>query len=89
MFQRVSVGGFRGGGVGWNGGKWVASLPLRLTFGVSAYKTARQMIQFSDKKGSVVFLFLGIILSNFGIRGDRILFILGGQVQPIGSVSCP
>jgi hypothetical protein len=37
------------------------------------------MIRFSDEKASFVFLFFGIILSIFGIRGDRILLVLGGQ----------
>jgi len=39
------------------------------------------MIRFSDETASFVFLFSGIILSIFGIGGDRILFILGGQVR--------
>jgi hypothetical protein len=55
------------------------SLPLRLSFVTSAYTTAQQMIRFSDEKASFVFLFFGIILSIFGVRGDRILLILGGQ----------
>ncbi len=57
------------------------SLPLRLSFVMSAYNTAQWMIRFSDEKASFVFLFFGIILSVFGIRGDRILLILGGRVQ--------
>jgi hypothetical protein len=57
----------------------VGSLPLRLSFVTSAYSTAQQMIRFSDEKASFVFLFFGIILSIFGVRGDRILLILGGQ----------
>lgn len=60
------------------------SLPLRLNFVMSAYNTAQRMIRFSDEKASFVFLFFGIILSIFGIRGDRILFILGGRVQAGG-----
>lgn len=60
------------------------SLPLRLTFVMSAYNTAQRMIRFSDEKASLVFLFFGIILSIFGIRGDRILLILGGQTRPGG-----
>jgi hypothetical protein len=55
------------------------SLSLRLSFVTSAYTTAQQMIRFSDEKASFVFLFFGIILSIFGVRGDRILLILGGQ----------
>ncbi|HSB79880.1 MAG TPA: Pycsar system effector family protein [Candidatus Methylomirabilis sp.] len=58
------------------------SLPLRLAFVMSAYNTAQRMIRFSDEKASFVFLFFGIILSIFGIRGDRILLILGGQARP-------
>lgn len=58
------------------------SLPLRLTFVMSAYNTAQRMIRFSDEKASFVFLFFGIILSIFGVRGDRILLILGGQARP-------
>jgi hypothetical protein len=57
------------------------SLPLRLSFVMSAYNTAQRMIRFSDEKASFVFLFFGIILSIFGIRGDRLLLILGGRVQ--------
>ena len=60
------------------------SLPLRLSFVMSAYNTAQRMIRFSDEKASFVFLFFGIILSIFGIRGDRILLILGGRVQAGG-----
>jgi len=45
---------------------------------VSAFITAQGMIRFSDETASFVFLFSGIILSIFGIRGDRILLILGG-----------
>ena len=60
------------------------SLPLRLSFVMSAYNTAQRMIRFSDEKASFVFLFFGIILSIFGIRGDRILVILGGRVQAGG-----
>jgi hypothetical protein len=51
---------------------------------MSAYSTAQQMIRFSDEKASFVFLFFGIILSIFGVRGDRILLILGGQAGPAG-----
>jgi hypothetical protein len=51
------------------------SLPLRLSFVISAYNAAQWMIRFSDKKASFVFLFFGIILTIFGIRGDRILVI--------------
>jgi pycsar effector protein len=60
------------------------SLPLRLAFVMSAYNTAQRMIRFSDEKASFVFLFLGITLSIFGVRGDRILLILGGKAQPGG-----
>lgn len=60
------------------------SLPLRLSFVMSAYNTAQRMIRFSDEKASFVFLFFGIILSIFGIRGDRILLILGGRGQTGG-----
>jgi len=60
------------------------SLPLRLSFVMSAYNTAQRMIRFSDEKASFVFLFFGIILSIFGIRGDRILLVLGGRVQAGG-----
>jgi Family of unknown function (DUF5706) len=60
------------------------SLTLRLSFVMSAYSTAQQMIRFSDEKASFVFLFFGIILSIFGVRGDRILLILGGQAGPAG-----
>jgi hypothetical protein len=56
-------------------------LSLRLTFVMSAYNTAQRMIRFSDEKASFIFLFFGIILSIFGIRGDRILLILGGQAR--------
>jgi hypothetical protein len=42
------------------------------------------MIRFSDEKASFVFLFFGIILSIFGIRGNRLLLILGGRVQAGG-----
>jgi hypothetical protein len=42
------------------------------------------MIRFSDEKASFVFLFFGIILSIFGVRGDRILLIMGGKAQPGG-----
>jgi len=51
---------------------------------MSAYNTAQRMIRFSDEKASFVFLFFGIILSIFGIRGDRILLILGGQIKAGG-----
>jgi hypothetical protein len=64
------------------GGRTSQNLPLRLTFVMSAYNTAQRMIRFSDEKASFVFLFFGIILSVFGIRGDRILLILGGQGHP-------
>ena len=60
------------------------SLTLRLSFVMSDYSTAQQMIRFSDEKASFVFLFFGIILSIFGVRGDRILLILGGQAGPAG-----
>ncbi|MFI5339240.1 MAG: hypothetical protein ACHQ7N_05330 [Candidatus Methylomirabilales bacterium] len=63
------------------------SLPLRLSFAMSAYNTAQRMIRFSDEKASFVFLFFGItlsIFSIFGIRGDRILVILGGRIQAGG-----
>jgi hypothetical protein len=60
------------------------SLSLHLTFVMSAYNTAQRMIRFSDEKASFVFLFFGIILSIFGIRGDRILLIMGGQIKPGG-----
>jgi pycsar effector protein len=60
------------------------SLPLRLSFVMSAYNTAQRMIRFSDEKASFVFLFFGIILSIFGVRGDRILLIMGGKAQPGG-----
>ncbi len=59
-------------------------LSLRLNFVMSAYNTAQRMIRFSDEKASFVFLFFGIILSIFGIRGDRVLLILGGQARPGG-----
>ena len=65
-------------------GRQAGSLTLRLSFVMSAYTTAQQMIRFSDEKASFVFLFFGIILSIFGVRGDRILLILGGQVGPAG-----
>lgn len=65
-------------------GKESGSLTLRLSFVMSAYSTAQQMIRFSDEKASFVFLFFGIILSIFGVRGDRILLILGGQAGPAG-----
>ena len=65
-------------------GKKSGSLTLRLSFVMSAYSTAQQMIRFSDEKASFVFLFFGIILSIFGVRGDRILLILGGQAGPTG-----
>jgi len=55
---------------------------VRLTFAMSAHNTAQRMIRFSDGKASFAFLFFGIILSIFGIRGDRILSIVGGQVHP-------
>lgn len=51
---------------------------------MSAYNTAQRMIRFSDEKASFVFLFFGIILSIFGVRGDRILLILGGRANPGG-----
>jgi len=60
------------------------SLLLRLSCVRSAYNTAQRMIRFSDEKASFVFLFFGIILSIFGIRGDRILLILGGRIQAGG-----
>ena len=60
------------------------SLSLRLAFVTSAYNTAQRMIRFSDEKASFVFLFFGIILSIFGVRGDRILLIMGGQARPGG-----
>ncbi len=60
------------------------SLPLRLGFAMSAYNTAQRMIRFSDEKASFVFLFFGIILSIFGVRGDRILVVLGGRIQAGG-----
>ncbi len=63
-------------------GESAQGLPLRLTFVISAYDTAQRMIRFSDEKASFVFLFFGIILSIFGIRGDRILLILGGEKRP-------
>lgn len=50
------------------------NLPLRLTIVVSAYNIALRMIRFSDDNASLVFLFLGILLSIFGIRGDRAQF---------------
>jgi hypothetical protein len=56
------------------------SLPLRLSFVMSAYNTAQRMIRFSDEEASFFFLFFGI-LSIFGIRGDRILLILGGRAR--------
>ena len=65
-------------------GKASGGLTLRLSFVMSAYSTAQQMIRFSDEKASFVFLFFGIILSIFGVRGDRILLILGGQAGPAG-----
>ena len=65
-------------------GEQSRSLTLRLSFVMSAYSTAQQMIRFSDEKASFVFLFFGIILSIFGVRGDRILLILGGQAGPAG-----
>jgi hypothetical protein len=65
-------------------GKPSGGLTLRLSFVMSAYSTAQQMIRFSDEKASFVFLFFGIILSIFGVRGDRILLILGGQAGPAG-----
>ena len=58
------------------------SLSLRLTFVMSAYNTAQRMIRFSDEKASFIFLFFGIILSIFGIRGDRILLMLGSAARP-------
>lgn len=51
---------------------------------MSAYNTAQRMIRFSDEKASFVFLFFGIILSIFGVRGDRVLLILGGRAHPGG-----
>ncbi len=71
------------------GGKRAAGLPLRLGIVVSAYNTPQQKIRFSDEKESFNFLFFVIILSIFGIRGGRNLLILGGQVWPGGSFSCP
>ncbi len=62
-------------------GETSQDLSLRLTFVMSAYNTAQRMIRFSDEKASFIFLFFGIILSIFGIRGDRILLILGGQAR--------
>lgn len=62
-------------------GETSQDLSLQLTFVMSAYNTAQRMIRFSDEKASFIFLFFGIILSIFGIRGDRILLILGGQAR--------
>ncbi len=59
------------------GGKRAASLLVHLGIVGSAYNTPQQMIRFSDEKESFSFLFFVIILSIFGIRGDRILLILG------------
>ena len=59
-------------------------LPLRLSFVMSAYNTAQRMIRFSGERASFVFLFFGIILSILGIRGDRVLLILGGRAQTGG-----
>jgi hypothetical protein len=42
------------------------------------------MIRFSGEKASFVLLVFGIIPSIFGMRGDRILLILGGGVQAGG-----
>ncbi len=42
------------------------------------------MIRFSDESASFAFLFFGIPLSIFGIRGDRLLLILGGHARPGG-----
>ena len=82
MFQGTSVGASEGTESAGRWEKWAGSLPRRLSFVVSAFITAQGMIRFSDETASFVFLFSGIILSIFGIRGDRILLILGGQVRP-------
>jgi hypothetical protein len=60
------------------------SQPLRLNFVMSPYNTVQRMIRFSDGKASFVFLFFGSILSIFDIQGDRVLLILGGQIQARG-----
>ena len=69
-------------------GKMGARLPLRLRFVVSGYNTNQQVIRFSDEQESFILLFFVTNLSIFGIRGDRILLILGSQVRPGGSISC-
>lgn len=60
-------------------GKWPDCLPLCLWFVILATKTARRMIPFPDDKARFVFLFYVNILSIFGIRGGRILLILGNR----------
>ncbi len=89
MFQRASLGAFEKSESAEMGGGRGASLLLHLGIVGSAYNTPQQMIRLSDEKESFNFLFFVIIMSIFGIRGDRILLILGGQVWPGGSFSCP
>lgn len=89
MFQRGSVGASEGAESVGTRGRLAASLPLCLSCVVSAYNPAQQMVRLADEKASFIFPFFGINLSIFGIWGDRILFILGGQVRPAGSVYCP
>ncbi len=71
----------KGSGAAGLTGESSQDLSLRLTFVMSAYNTAQRMIRFSDEKASFIFLFFGIILSIFGIRGDRILLMLGGEAR--------
>jgi hypothetical protein len=52
------------------------NMPLRLTLVMSAHNTTLRMIRFSDENASFALLFLGILLSIFGIRGDRAQFIV-------------
>lgn len=58
--------------------------PLWADFLVAAYNTAQQMIRSSNNRVTFVFLFFGINLSIFGIRGDRILVILRGRGEAWG-----
>jgi hypothetical protein len=60
------------------------SLPLRRRFVMSAYNTAQRMIRFSDGEAIFFSLFFGILLSIFGIRGDRILLNQGGRARAGG-----
>ena len=75
MFERSSVADSQEAETAGTARKCPESLPLRLSFVISAYNTAQRLIRFSDEKASFMFLFLGITLSIFGIRGDRILLI--------------